>query len=384
MALYKLIVSCAVITLGLGMSAQAAFVSNAGPLGGIIDDFNDGVVDTATWAEATIGSPIAVSEAGTELKIVQTLGFNGAYSTLANGADGTGSSDGSGLVEPKTAGNNNHRIISVMRRRDPRDDRVSMGLSITTNVYLRTCGDVGDYACLTWGTEGANQSDIAVGENDYEIFGGSSIGYQLRNDQTNPPMVNTIATGSDQVPMYDWGGKTRYAFEIDWQTITDIDFKVHQILRPDQNNDFSTDIVDFGIFAGDFGKSGTGDNLNSGYVDWDGTFSDFDDSGAVDIVDFAEFAGAFGESPIIVFDQSVDWSGPPDLLAAATVCGDGSCWPSSLGAQIYAHNVGTLWVDYVVITGDSAAAQHSPEPTSLVLLGVAGLALLRRHRRRRS
>ena len=384
---YVLIVVC--VTTLATTSAHSAFVAQ--PDGSLLESFNDGVVDTVTWTKSTISGPLAVSETGTELKIVQTLGFNGAYSTFANGIDeSTGLSDGSGLVEPKTAGNNNHRLRAVMRRRDPFDDRVAMGLSITTNRFLRTCGDVGDYACLVWnatGTTGQPQSTVPVGQIDPR----SEISIQIRNADgpTGTPLhaeVNAFVLLPDgvhviseppQLPMYDWTGKTRYAFEIDWKTTTSANFKVEQVRRPDQNNDLATDIVDFGVFAGDFGKSGSGGDLN-----WDGTFSDFDDSGTVDIADFGQLAGAFGQDPIMVLEVPADWSlGSPDLQPGNELCADGSCWPSSLGAQIYAHNIGTLWVDYVQVFGDGTESpEHTPEPATLVLLGIAGLALMR-HRR---
>ena len=371
---YILFVTC---LLGwLANPVLAAFVSNTGSIGGIIDDFNDGVVDTATWAMATQGSPMAVSETGTELKLVQTLGFNGAYSTFANGIDESdGSPDGSGLIEPKTAGNQNHRLRAVMRRRDPFDDRVAMGLSITTNIHLRTCSDVGDYACVIWDTTGTTaQSTVPIGQVDNR----SRFRIEVRNGYgppgtPTPSELNTITPfyTFGPKPMWDWTGKTRYAFEIDWTAIATVNFKVEEVLRPDQNNDLATDIVDFGVFAGDFGKSGSGGDLN-----WDGTFSDFDDSGTVDIADFGQLAGAFGQDPIVLLDEPIDWSDP------AGGCSDGSCWPTSLGAQIYAHNMGTLWVDYVAIFGDNGSSpEPSPEPASLVLLGISTLALIRRQQR---
>ena len=53
----------------------------------------------------------------------------------------------------------------------------------------------------------------------------------------------------------------------------------------------------------------------------------------------------------------------------------------AMGVQIYAHQPGTLWVDYVEISGGSSiAAAHNPEPASLALMGVAMLALMRRRR----
>ena len=118
-------------TVWLASSAHAAFVAQ--PDGSLLEDFNDGILDTVTWTTAAIASPHVATETGSELKIVQTIGFNGAYSTLANGIDETtGMSDGSGLVEPKTAGNNNHPVFAIMISFD---DTISvpMGLSITTN-----------------------------------------------------------------------------------------------------------------------------------------------------------------------------------------------------------------------------------------------------------
>ena len=377
------------ITAWLATSAQAAFVAQ--PDGSLIEGFNDGVLDTVTWTTSTMSQPVAASESGGELKLVQTLGFNGAYSTLANGVnESTGLSDGSGLVEPKTAGNNNHRVRAVMRRRDPFDSLVAMGLSITTNLYLRTCADVGDYACIIWtsdlhnsGSNSIPNSDIPVGQ----IEEHSSFFWQIGNAappegigacNPGPPEEGCLPRKENYPnPTWDWTGKTRYAFEVNWLTKTSAEFLVQEILRPDQNNDMDTDIVDFGQFAGDFGKSGPGGDLN-----WDGTFSDFDDSGTVDIADFGQLAGAFGKDPIELFARRPsdavavvpDWSTDP-------ICGDGSCHPDSFGVQIYAHNVGTLWVDYVQILGDdSSAPDHSPEPASIALIGISMMALLRRRR----
>ena len=83
------------ITAWLATSTHAAFVAQ--PDGSLLEDFNGGVVDTVTWTSNTLDNAIVVSETGTELKIIQTFGFNGAYSTFDNGIDETtGMSDGSG------------------------------------------------------------------------------------------------------------------------------------------------------------------------------------------------------------------------------------------------------------------------------------------------
>ena len=104
----------------------------------------------------------------------------------------------------------------------------------------------------------------------------------------------------------------------------------------------------------------------------------------MDIVDFSILAGEFGDQAETIFAKSVDWSDPddPDLSQLAKVCTDGSCWPDSLGIQIYAHQIGTLWVDEVLIFGDNAsAALLSPEPASLALLGATSLLFARRPRK---
>lgn len=399
-----------ILAIGLSTSAQAAFVASGGAL---IEDFNDGVVDTVTWSKATLGDPMTVSESGGELKIVQTLGFNGAYSTVANGInESTGLGDGSGMVEPQTAGNNNHRVRAIMRRRDPGDDRVAMGLSITTNVFGRTCGEAGDYACLVWQYvgQGAPAStfspgdllDLPVYPQTRESLPYSEIAIVLRNHNgpgMTPPLgqVNPIigyyqteVPGHPgnfdyfdlpgvvrQAPMWDYTGETQYAFEINWKTTTTADFSITEVRSEDLNNDLVVDILDFGIFAGDFGASGTD--------------SDLDDSGGpVDIQDFGLFAGEFGKPSPSVLSRSLDWSTGSDDLNPTEVgndpsaCGEGTCWPESMGVQIYAHNVGTLWVDQISIFGDSfAAPHHSPEPTSIVLLGGSiGILLMRRKRKR--
>ena len=360
------------MTMWATTSAHAAFVIQSD--GSLLEDFNDGIVDTVTWTTSSNNEPIAASENGGELKLVQTLGFNGAYSTLSNGVSGS-TPFGKGWVEPKTAGNNNHHVRMIMRRRDLNDDRVGPGLSITTNIHLRTCFDAGQYVCVFWqslssGPPAVDHSDIPVGTDTPT----SMFRHHIRGKgQTELSVVNEYSTNPlyTYAPQWDWAGKTRYAFEINWPTETSAELRVSQILRPDQNNDLATDIVDFGIFAGDFGKSGTGDPLDSGHLTWDGSFSDFDDSGAVDIVDFGQFAGSFGQDPIVLYDRQPNWSN--------AACPGNDCHPDSMGVQIYAHNMGTMWVDYISIFGDSGASpSHSPEPTSLILLGVSAITLMRR------
>lgn len=377
-----------IFAVGLAASAHGAFVAQ--PDGSLLESFNDGVVDTVTWSTAAIGSPHVATETGSELKLVQTVGFNGAYSTK--------SPLNLNLVEPATAGNNNNRVRAIMRRRDT-EPTVGMGLSITTNVNLRTCGDVGDYACMFWAVSDpgiyVEVRNAGYPPNVNMFAGVGQPGYGTRAPYGNP-------VGADLT------GKTRYLFEIDWTTYRTIDVLIGEILGPDQNNDLAVDIVDFGAFAGDFGKSGSWDPPPSdppmgvahhfadpAYPLFDGVFSDFDDSGVVDIVDFGILAGAFGQGdPTVIYDQTLDWSfeevSPgvpnPDMtqdtaLEQPSLCVTTECWPMAMGVQIYAHQPGTLWVDYVEISGGSSiAAAHNPEPASLALMGVAMLALMRRRR----
>ena len=351
MGFYQSAVVLVAIATWLCTPTHAAFVAQ--PDGSLLEDFNDGVVDTATWTVATAGGHlVTVSEANGELKYVETATFNGAYNTLRNGVDDHGVSDGTGWVEPKTAGNNNHRVRAIMRRKDD-DDRVWFGLSMTVNSFDRSHSDAGRFMTIVWewGT-GLEVTDYTVGQ--VVPFSGtpehraSQFRPEICFDNPSQPGQCFLKFGVDNfvpAPVWDYTGKTRYAFEIDWPTITSVEFLVQEVLRPDQNNDLETDIVDFGIFAGDFGKSGAAGDLN-----WDGTFSDFDDSGAVDIIDFGQFAGAFGQDPNELYQLTHDFSGGQ------------CCFPSSLGIGIQAHNAGTAWADYVHIFGDgTTASEHSPD-----------------------
>ena len=359
--------------------SRAAFVAQ--PDGSLLENFNDGVVDTVTWASNLLGDPISVSENSGELKIVQTLGFNGAYSTR--------SPLNRSLVEPATAGNENHRVRAIMRRRDPSDDRVSFGLSITDKEFQRTCGDGGNYACMTWQYVGqgvpantfspGDLLDLPVYPQRRTSLPYSEFMVQVRHN--GGPLITPYQTEVPghpgkfdffdtpghvrQAPLWDYTGQTRYAFEINWKTTTTGDFSITEIRSEDLNNDLIVDILDFGQFAGDFGQAGT--------------TSDFDSSGTVDIADFARLAGEFGQPSTVLSSKSLDWShSSPNLDPSASLCNT-ACWPGAIGVQIYAHNVGTVWVDSIHIFGDAGmAAEHNPEPTSAVLLGVAMLALVRR------
>ena len=367
------------LTAWAASSGHAAFVEQ--PDGSLLEDFNDGIVDTVTWTSNTAGQPLFVSESGGELKLFQTLGFNGAYSTMANGIDESDdSSDGSGWVEPKTAGNNNHRVRAIMRRKD-NDTGVAMGLVITTNRFLRTIYDWGDYAGVIWQYNGGatDVSDLQPGDVlNSETAPRSQFVVEVRarkllaENHIISPEIATPGSQDNSAPVWDYTGQTQYAFEVNWTTETSAEMSICTVRDEDQNQDCIVDIIDFGRFAGNFGKTGPMG------TDFDGSDSDYDANGNVDIIDFGRLAGEFGQSSELYFN-ALDWT-------TDDRCGpSGSwypCWTAeSMGIQIYAHQPGTLWVDEVRVFGDgNSEPQQSPEPASLVMLGVAGLLVLRRRR----
>ena len=186
------------------------------------------------------------------------------------------------------------------------------------------------------------------------------------------PEIETPGSLDDFAPIWDYTGQTQYAFEVNWTTATSAEISICTSRDEDQNKDCTVDIIDFGRFAGDFGKSGSIGTAS------DGSESDFDGSGTVDIIDFGRLAGEFGQSSQLYFN-ALDWTDDERCGVGGTMF---PCWAAeSMGIQIYAHQPGTVWVDEVRIFGDGGSApQQSPEPASLVLLGAVGLLVLRRRR----
>ena len=133
-----------------------------------------------------------------------------------------------------------------------------MGLAITPPLFARPCHDFGDSLCVVWTTEingigsGPNpHSDLPVGQSEMH----SNFLWQVGNEAP-PKGVSFCNPGPPEEgclprmenfpnPMWDWTGKTRYAFEINWLTKTSAEFFVSEVRRPDQNNDLKVDIVDF-------------------------------------------------------------------------------------------------------------------------------------------
>jgi len=180
-----------VCVMGVTAVAQAAFVAG-GPKGGVWDDFEDGTVDTVTWTSNTSGSPLgSVSEVGGQLKLVQTAGFNGAYSTR--------SPFNTSLMSV------GQKARAIMTRIDT-DDRVSVGFSITTNEFLRTCGDTGDYVCVTENSQG-------FGSVQARQFGEAGPNQLAGGDATG---INTV-------------DGTAYEYRISWDTVSSASWAVSEV-----------------------------------------------------------------------------------------------------------------------------------------------------------
>ena len=180
-----------VCVMGVTAVAQAAFVAG-GPKGGVWDDFEDGVVDTDTWTSNTSGSPLTgVSESGGQLKIVQTAGFNGAYSTRAP--------HNTSLVSV------GQKARAIMTRIDT-DDRVNVGFSITTNEFLRTCGDTGDYVCVTENSQG-------FGGVEARQYGEAGPNLMASGDGSG----NNIVNG------------TKYEYRIHWKTAATASWAISEV-----------------------------------------------------------------------------------------------------------------------------------------------------------
>ena len=71
------------------------------------------------------------------------------------------------------------------------------------------------------------------------------------------PEIETPGSLDDFAPIWDYTGQTQYAFEVNWTTATSAEISICTSRDEDQNKDCTVDIIDFGRFAGDFGKSGS-------------------------------------------------------------------------------------------------------------------------------